>query len=135
MALDKLVSSGDAGPIQVVGGLLFQLRRLLALRLLLDNEVRIDTAFNRLNIRGKRIQGEYRTAAAKYQTGELETAIHLLTEYDALFRSQRPGIQGCLLQLMIYQLMFHSQRLVRPMGPVADDRLMADDNEDLVLVR
>ena len=134
-ALDKLISSGDASPIQVVGGLVFQLRRLLALRLLMDNDVSIETAFSRLNIRGKRIQAEYRGGAQKFQASELETAIHLLTEYDALFRSQRPGIHKCLLDLMIYQLLFHSQRLVRPLGLVADDRLMADDGDDLVLVR
>ena len=43
----------------------------------------------------------------------------LLSEYDALFRSQRPGIHRCLLQLMIYQLMFNSTRLVRPPGLAA----------------
>ena len=134
-ALDKLISSGDAGPVQIVGGLVFQLRRLLALRIFLDNDVPIETAFNRLNIRGKRIQAEYRAGAQKFQTAELETAIHLLTEYDALFRSRRPGIHKCLLDLMIYQLLFHSQRLVRPLGLAADDRLIADDGDDLVLVR
>ncbi|MEE8441435.1 MAG: DNA polymerase III subunit delta [Spirochaetia bacterium] len=133
--LDKLVSSGDAAPVQVVGGLVFQLRRLLALRLLLDNDVPAETAFRRLNVRGKRIQAEYHAGAQKFQASELETAIQLLTEYDALFRSQRPGIHKCLLDLMVYQLLFHSQRLVRPLGLAADDRLIADDGDDLVLAR
>lgn len=135
MALDKLISSGDASPIQIVGGLVFQLRRLLALRLLLDNDLPLETAFKRLNIRGKRIQAEYRAGVQKFQASELETAIHLLTEYDALFRSQRSGIHKCLMDLMIYQLLFHSQRLVRPLEFAADDRLIADDGDDLVLVR
>ena len=134
-ALDKIRSSGDGAPVQIVGGLVFQLRRLLALRLLLDNDVSIDTAFSRLNIRGKRIQSEYHAGAQKFRASELETAIHLLTEYDALFRSQRQGIHGCLLELMVYQLLFHSQRLVRPLGLAADDRLIADDGDALVLVR
>jgi len=135
MALDKLISSGDASPVRVVGGLVRQMRRLLALRILLDNDVAVETAFNRLGIRGKRIQSEYRAGAQKFQASELESAIHLLTEYDALFRSQRSGIHKCLLDLMIYQMLFQSQRLVRPLGLAADDRLIAEDGDDLVLVR
>lgn len=134
MSLDKLIASGDASPVQMVGGLAFQVRRLLALRLMLDNDVSITTAFERLNIRGKRIQADYRGGASRFSTAELERAIHLLTEYDALFRSQRPGIHRCLLDLLVYQLMFRSEGLVRPMGLSADDRPMGEET-DGILVR
>lgn len=134
-ALDKIISGATSSPIQVIGGLVFQFRRLLALRIMLDNDLDLSSAFSRLNIRGKRIQSEYRTAAGKVSVAELERHIYTLTEYDALFRSSRPGIHPCLLDLMVYQLMFHSQRLVRPLGLSADKRLIAEDDEDLVLVR
>jgi DNA polymerase-3 subunit delta len=127
LSLEKLVSSGDASPVQIVGGLVFQVRRLLALRLLLDNDVPVTTAFERLNIRGKRIQAEYRAGAQRFTTAELERNVYLLTEYDALFRSQRPGIHRCLLDLLVYQLMFRSDGLVRPMGLYADDRPVGDE--------
>ncbi len=127
MSLEKLVSSGDASPVQIVGGLAFQVRRLLALRVLLDNDVPINTAFERLNIRGKRIQGEYRAGARRFATADLERNVYLLTEYDALFRSQRPGIHRCLLDLLLYQLMFRGEGLVRPMGMFADDRPVGEE--------
>ena len=72
----------------------------LALRLMLGNGVSMETVFNMLNVRGKRIQSEYCAGAEKFLASHLETAIHLLTEYDAMFRSQRPGIHPCLLDLM-----------------------------------
>lgn len=133
--VDKLVSAGEAGPIQLIGGLLFQLRRLLALRQLLDNEVSPATAFSKLNIRGKRIQAEYRAGAEKFSAGELEAAIHLLAEYDALFRTERPGIHRCLLHLMVYQLFYHSNRLVNPPAPLSDASLIGEWADDLVLLR
>jgi DNA polymerase-3 subunit delta len=131
-ALDKLTASGDAAPIQIVGGLAFQVRRLLALRLLLDNGIAMSAAFERLGIRGKRIQADYRAGAARFPAPELERAIHLLTEYDSLFRSQRPGIHRCLLDLLIYQLMFRSDGLVRPPGLAADDRPLSEERDALV---
>lgn len=134
-ALNKLVASGDAAPVQIVGGLVYQLRRLLALRLMLDNDLSVEAAFSRLGIRGKRIQAEYRAGVEKFPAARLERCIHLLTEYDALFRSTRPGIHACLLDLMVYQLLFQSQRLVRTLGPAIDDRLIVDDGDELVLAR
>ena len=134
-AVEKLRSSGEAGPIQIIGGLLFQIRRLLALRQLLDNDVNIDTAFSRLNIRGKRIQAEYRNGVSKYSASELESTIHLLAEYDALFRSERPGIHACLADLMIYQLLYSSTRLVNPPDPLADPSHIGESREEISLIR
>jgi DNA polymerase-3 subunit delta len=135
MALDKLTTSGESNPVQTIGGLVFQFRRLLALRLLLDNDVSLETAFSRLNIRGKRIQSEYGEGVRKYMASELESSIHLLTEYDALFRSQRPGIHRCLLELMVYQLFYSSTRLVRAPRFAGDISPISDPGEEAVLVR
>jgi len=110
-ALEKMVSSGQAEPVAVVGGLLFQVRRLLSLRSLLDNGAGLDEAFRKLNIRGKRIQSDYREAAGRYSLRELERQVKLLVEYDATFREAGQPLSRLLLELLIYQLMFRTSAL------------------------
>jgi len=128
--VDKLMSAGETGPVQLIGGLIFQLRRLLALRQFVDNGVALETAFSRLNIRGKRIQQEYRNGMEKFSAADIEDAIHLLSEYDALFRSERPGIHNLLAHLMTYQLFYHSTRLVNPDAPYVEHTLIGERGDD-----
>lgn len=109
--VEKLHSSGEGGPIQLLGGLIFQVKKLIALRSLLDNGFTPDECYKRLNIRGKRIQSDYQTAARRFQLRELERQLQVLIEYDAVFREFGSGLQRVLLDLMVYQLMFSSTSL------------------------
>lgn len=106
--VEKLHSSGEGGPVQIVGGLVFQVKKLIALRSLLDNRFSHDEAFKRLSIRGKRIQSDYRAAASRFDLAELQRQLHVLIDYDAVFRELGGGLQRTLLDLLVYQLMFKS---------------------------
>ncbi len=106
--VDKLDASGESGPIQLVGGLVFQVRKLIGLWSLLDSGVRADEAYKRLAIRGKRIQADYRTAIRRFDLAELQRQVRILIDYDVAFRELGSGLQRTLLDLLVYQLMFHS---------------------------
>lgn len=134
--LEKILSSGESVPIQLVGGIHFQLKRLLALRTMVDNEVRLQDAFQRLNIRGKRIQADYQTGIQRFTTEDIERQIEVLTNYDVLFRTLRPGIHRCLVDLLIYQLMFGAQRLVQRGAHIAGEpEPLLESVDDLIFVR
>lgn len=104
--VEKLDSSGEGGPVQLVGGLVFQVRKLLGLRSLLDNGVRHDEAFKKLAIRGKRIQSDYRAAAERFDLAELQRQLQALIEYDTAFRELGSGLERTMMDLLVYQLMF-----------------------------
>jgi DNA polymerase III subunit delta len=104
--VEKLDSSGEGGPVQLVGGLVFQVRKLVSLRSLLDNGVRHDEAFTKLGIRGKRIQADYRTAAERFDLAEVQRQLYVLIEYDTAFRELGSGLERTLMDMLVYQLMF-----------------------------
>jgi len=104
--VEKLDSSGDGGPVQLAGGLIFQVKRLVSLRALIDNGVSPDESFKRLNIRGKRIQSDYRAAVGRFDLAELQRQMNVLINYDVAFRELGSGMQRTLLDLLVYQLMF-----------------------------
>ncbi len=104
--LEKLDSSGEGGPVQLVGGLVFQVRKLLGLRSLLDRGIRHDEAFRKLGIRGKRIQSDYRAAAERFDLAELQRQLQVLIEYDTAFRELGSGLERTMMDMLVYQLMF-----------------------------
>ncbi|MFW5689710.1 MAG: DNA polymerase III subunit delta, partial [Spirochaetota bacterium] len=109
--IEKLDSSGEGGPVQLVGGLTFQVKKLLSLRSLLDGGFSHDEAYKRLNIRGRRIQADYRRAADRYDVAELQRQLHVLIDYDAAFRELGAPLQRTLTDLLVYQLMFRTRSL------------------------
>ncbi|TFH05242.1 MAG: DNA polymerase III subunit delta, partial [Spirochaetales bacterium] len=110
--LQTLVSSGEGMPVQIVAGVVCQVRKLLALRQLMDAGNSLDGAFSMLNIRGKRIQADYRIVAERFTAEDLKRHLHVLSEYDAAFRSTRPGLHRCLLDLLMYQMLYRSPILI-----------------------
>ena len=111
LVLQKMVASGSGEPIALIGGLLFQIRRGLSLRSLLDQKIGFDEACKRLGIRGKRIQRDYRETVDRYSRNELERQVRLLVEYDAVFRETSHGMATVLVELLIYQLIFRTEAL------------------------
>lgn len=109
--VEKLASSGDGGPVALVGGLVFQVRKLVSLRSLLDNGYSFAEACTRLAIRGKRIQADYRAAADRFVLAELQRQLRTLVAYDTVFRELGSGMERTLLDLLVYQLMFRSTTL------------------------
>ena len=111
--LRTLLASGDGAPVQLVAGLVFQVRKLLALRQLLDNRVPQAEAFTKLGIRGKRIQADYAAGADRFSSKDLERHLYCLSEFDAAFRQTRPGLHEVLFDLLLYQLLYSAHTLVR----------------------
>jgi DNA polymerase III subunit delta len=106
--VEKLDSSGEGGAVQLAGGLVFQVRKLVGLRSLLDNGHSPDEAYARLGIRGKRIQADYRAAANRFDVHELQRQLRVLIEYDTAFRELGSGLERTLIDMLVYQLMFSS---------------------------
>ncbi len=106
--VDKLDASGESGPIPLVGGLVYQVRKLIGLRSLLDGGVTADEAYRRLGVRGKRIQADHRAAVGRFDLAELQRQLRTLIDYDVAFRELGSGLQRTLLDLLVYQLMFRT---------------------------
>ena len=104
--LAKIIGSGEGNPAQLIGGLAFQTRRLIGLRSLVDNGFSLDEAFSRLNIRGKRIQSDYRAAADRFSSKELSRQMHVLVESEAATREYGTSVHTLFLELLAYRLLF-----------------------------
>jgi len=107
--------SGEAYPVQLFAGLLWQFRRLHAYAHLLreqfsPEEARKKTSVmgKRAEIRGKHNQQIYDSAARNYSLSDIRRCIALLQEYDILIRSIRADLEPVVMELMIYTIVIRS---------------------------
>ncbi len=100
--LQKIQLSADAQPVQLLAGLLWQFRRLLTYRTLLDKGVPSDEAHRSAAIKGKRNQRLYTEAARVYTARDLRRIIMLTARYDGLLRTGGTAAHGILLQTFLY---------------------------------
>jgi DNA polymerase III subunit delta len=108
--LQKILLSPPAEGTVVLGGLLMQFRRLLDLKLSVEEGLSVDAAIERANIRGKRNQQSFRTAHQSYALDEVRAIIRLTADCDASLRSLRQEMQGLLLSLYLYQVVVRGGR-------------------------
>ncbi len=121
--LQKMALSGNAEPVQVIAGLTWQFRNLYGLKLLEAERYSHSEAFSRLNIRSKRNQRTYVAGSEQFTRGELEQILERLVEYDALFRTVRPGVHAGLLQQLMYVIVVRAGAAVASPhdGPLSPD--------------
>jgi DNA polymerase-3 subunit delta len=100
-----ILQSGGSGGIQLIGGLVWQFRRLLKLSRLTDRHYSEQEALGKVPIRGKRNQNTYLTGNRSFSTLELQRIISLLAEYDAALRQQSGDVQEILLDMCLYHLL------------------------------
>ncbi len=100
--LQMLLLSSDQTPGGILASLVWQFRRLLAVRVLLDDHYDSAEAFGKLGIRSKRNQHTYSAGIKRYKRQALENIVMRAVEYEALFRSAAAGQQRGLLQQFIY---------------------------------
>ncbi len=112
--LQKLLLSGESQPVQLLGGILWQVRRLLAVRELVARQYGIEEAFGKVNIRGKRIQGIYARGVKAYSPEDLRRIVTLIARYDAALRNTRTEMQAVLLQLFLYYAIIKRGREPEP---------------------
>jgi len=100
--LGKILLSRETDPVQLLAGLLAQIRRLLALKSLLEGRYGLEEACASLNLRGKKVQKLYAEGARQYSVEELQALIVLVARFDVRLRSLKTALAATLLQLFLY---------------------------------
>ena len=101
----NLMMSSEGAPIQLLGGLVWQLRRLLGVRALMDQGVPLYEACVKNGVTSKRGQSVHSAGAQRYTTADLEKIMATCARYDKLFRSVRTEMQETLFPLFLYEVM------------------------------
>ncbi|MBR0317919.1 MAG: DNA polymerase III subunit delta [Spirochaetia bacterium] len=101
----NLMMSSDGAPIQLLGGLIWQLRRMLGVRTLMDQGASPYEACLKNGVTTKRGQATHTSGARRYTTTDLEHIMALCARYDELFRSVRTEMQETLFPMFLYELM------------------------------
>ncbi|MFW5710457.1 MAG: DNA polymerase III subunit delta [bacterium] len=102
--LHKILLSGQYSGVQLLGGLLWQFRRLLKLSRLLDRRYSPDEAFRQIPLRGKRNQKNYMAARSNFPTENIESIIALIADFDGRLRHQRTEAEKVTLELFLYHV-------------------------------
>ena len=101
----NLMMSSDGAPIQLLGGLIWQLRRLLGVRSMMDQGVSSYEACVKNGVTTKRGQANHTAGAQRYTTADLEKIMATCAHYDELFRSVRTEMQETMFPLFLYDVM------------------------------
>lgn len=94
--------AGESDAVQLLGGLLWQLRRLMAFQRLVRRQYSPTDAGKKLAIRGKKNQKTYTTGCGNYTLQNLEQIIVLANQYEAYLRSVRKEVQELMMQLFLF---------------------------------
>ncbi|MBO7094181.1 MAG: DNA polymerase III subunit delta, partial [Spirochaetia bacterium] len=101
----NLMMSSDGAPIQLLGGLIWQLRRMLGVRTMMDQGVSSYEACIKNGVTTKRGQATHSAGAQRYTTADLEKIMATCARYDELFRSVRTEMQETLFPVFLYEVM------------------------------
>ncbi len=102
----KILLSGNTSGVQILGGLLWQFRRLLTLSKLFDRHYSREDAFREAGIRGKRNQQNYLLGCRNYSSLELKRAVSLIAEYDGLVRRHPGDLGPLLLDIFLFKITY-----------------------------
>lgn len=112
--LRSILLSGEGSGVQLIAGLLWQFRRLLAAKSLEAARLRPDEVWTKLGIRSKRSQRSYAAGLSNYTLGQLEGILILIAHYDARLRAVRTDLQPLLLELFLYYCVVRKGREPEP---------------------
>lgn len=115
--LQKILLSGEATPVGILGGLLWQFKNLLRYHQLLKNNYSSQEAFPLLNIKGKRVQQTYHTGYKNFSHEKLEQIIMLIAKYDMYVRQLPADSHGLLLSVFLYYAVKREQAAYRAFLP------------------
>ena len=102
--LQSLRLSGEGDPGQILGGLVWQFRRLLSMKRLVDRRHGYEDALRKANIRGKKNGRIYTAACERYSHHDLENILALVASYEADFRSGLADLRDIGLELFLYDI-------------------------------
>ncbi len=100
--LQKLQLSGEATPVSIFGGLLWQFKKLLQLHHLLKNNYKPEEAFTAVKLTSKRVRRTYQRGYENYSHEKLEYIIRLIAHYDTYVRELPSDSHPLLLSLFLY---------------------------------
>ena len=100
--LNTILLSGEAEPIRLLSGILWQLRKLDSFKRLHGDNYQVEEVFKRIGIMGKGNQKIYLTAHRQYERDEVEAIHSLLYEFDKRIRFAKSDLQKYLLELFLY---------------------------------
>ena len=95
--------SGESDPVQLLGGLVWQFRKLLKYVRLTGSGYSASDANAKLSIRGKKSQTSSSQAAQAYDAEALEWIITLISENEAQLRSIGTELQDIYFQRFLYK--------------------------------
>ena len=98
----KIKNSGETSYVQLLGGILWQFRRLLNFSALISENYSQTEAFKKLNIRGKKNQSTYYNGSKNYKLEDLQRIIVLISKYDGYLRNVKQDLQNNLILLFLY---------------------------------
>ena len=111
----KIGLSGESHPIQLLGGLLWQFKRLLSLSLQVEDHLPFEASCQKLKIIGKRMQRIYRQAQQRYTSRDMERIIALAEKTDASLREGSGDSQGLLIEMFLYYALKKKGRIPEPL--------------------
>jgi DNA polymerase III subunit delta len=112
--LDKILLAREAEPFAILGGLLWQVRKLHAFHLLVADNYAPDEAIARLGVRSKKSQRTYLEARRLYSREQVEALVLLIADTDRRIRMGRAETHRLLMEMFLYRAITE-----RPFGPVA----------------
>ena len=101
----NLMMSSDGAPIQLLGGLIWQMRRLLGVRTMMDHGVSTYEACVKNGVTTKRGQATHSAGAQRYTPAELEKIMATCVRYDELFRYVLTETPETILQLFLSEVL------------------------------
>lgn len=119
--LEKLLLSSEHHPVQLVAGLLWQSQNLLAIKSGEAAHRALEELFTQLNIRSKRNQRIYATAAKRYSLEDCENIVLSLNDTDEQLRSTPSAMHPGVLRDLVYTIVVRKGRSHRSLsgGPGA----------------
>ncbi len=109
--LAKILLSGESEASGIPGGLLWQIRRLLQMKELLEQNYSLNEAFARLKLRGKKNQNIYIGANKNYSRIDAQRLVMLIADYEKRLRSGGADLSRLLLELLVYYAIVHGGKV------------------------
>ena len=102
--LQKIMLGGDNNLVQLIGGLMWQIRNLKNISAQLSRGESFQSACFKSGVKGKKAQAVYSDALKHYNAKNIRDIISLTADYDIKMRTARQEQKELLAQLYLYQL-------------------------------
>ena len=117
--LNKILLSKESDPQVILSGLLWQIRNLLKMKTLIENNYPMGEVFSKLKMRNRKSQRIYTLADKSYSREETQNLVMLISEFTVRLRSVSVEMSYLLLQLFLYYATLRGGRL-----PESRERLL-----------